>query len=123
MVSTKCIGKSRGNPEGVPVIVLHGGPGAGSSPSNRCFFDPDYYRIIIYDQRGAGKSKPYGELKGNTTPHLISDIEKLRTSLGIEKNYVFGGSWGTTLGIAYAEAYSERCLGLILRGTFLCSQI
>jgi len=109
-----------GNPEGVPVLVIHGGPGAGSSPSNRRFFDPSHYRIILYDQRGAGRSLPYGDLKDNTTPHLIEDIEKLRTHLGIEKWYVFGGSWGTTLGIAYAEAHSKPCLGLILRGIFLC---
>ena len=109
-----------GNPEGVPVLVIHGGPGAGSSPSSRRFFDPSHYRIILYDQRGAGQSLPYGELKDNTTPHLIEDIEKLRVHLGIEKWYVFGGSWGTTLGIAYAEAHPNPCLGLILRGIFLC---
>lgn len=109
-----------GNPEGVPVVVLHGGPGAGTSPSLRRFFDPSYYRIILFDQRGAGKSLPHGELKDNTTPHLIADMEKLRDHLGIQQWYVFGGSWGTTLGIAYAEAHPERCLGLILRGIFLC---
>ncbi|OJW50126.1 MAG: prolyl aminopeptidase [Alphaproteobacteria bacterium 41-28] len=109
-----------GNPKGVPVLVLHGGPGAGTSPSTRCFFDPSYYRIILYDQRGAGKSLPLGELKDNTTPHLIADIEKLRVHLGVEKWYIFGGSWGSTLGIAYAEAHPSLCLGLIFRGIFLC---
>ncbi len=109
-----------GNPEGVPVVVIHGGPGAGTSPSMRRFFDPAYYRILLYDQRGAGKSLPHGELRDNTTPHLIADLEKLRLHLGIESWYVFGGSWGTTLGIAYAEAYPEFCLGLIFRGIFLC---
>jgi len=96
-----------GNPEGVPVVVIHGGPGAGTSPSMRRFFDPAYYRILLYDQRGAGKSLPHGELRDNTTPHLIADLEKLRLHLGIESWYVFGGSWGTTLGIAYAK-YEEN---------------
>ncbi|HUX78585.1 MAG TPA: prolyl aminopeptidase, partial [Alphaproteobacteria bacterium] len=109
-----------GNPDGVPVLVLHGGPGAGTSPTSRRFFDPSYYRIILYDQRGAGKSLPHGELKNNTTPHLIADIEKLRGQLGIEKWYVFGGSWGTTLGIAYGEVHPDPCLGFIFRGIFLC---
>ncbi len=109
-----------GNPEGVPVVVLHGGPGAGTSPSQRRFFDPSYYRIILYDQRGAGKSLPHGELKDNTTPHLIADMEKLRVHLNIDRWYVFGGSWGTTLGIAYAEEHPTRCSGLIFRGIFLC---
>lgn len=109
-----------GNPLGVPVLVLHGGPGAGSSPSYRRFFDPEFYRIIIFDQRGAGKSLPLGELKDNTTPHLIQDIETLRKERGIERWYVFGGSWGVTLSLAYAEHHPDPCLGLILRGTFLC---
>lgn len=109
-----------GNPEGIPVVVLHGGPGAGTSPALRRFFDPSYYRIILYDQRGAGKSLPHAELKDNTTPHLIADMEKLRAHLKVDQWYVFGGSWGTTLGIAYAEAYPASCLGLILRGIFLC---
>jgi proline iminopeptidase len=109
-----------GNPQGVPVLVIHGGPGAGSSPALRRFFDPSHYRIILYDQRGAGKSLPHGELQDNTTPHLIADIETLRLHLGIEAWYIFGGSWGTTLGIAYAEAYPRPCRGLILRGIFLC---
>lgn len=109
-----------GNPNGVPVLFIHGGPGAGSSPLNRRFFDPSHYRVIVYDQRGAGKSLPYGDLKDNTTPHLVADIEVLRAYLGVEQWYIFGGSWGTTLGIAYAEAHPQPCLGLILRGIFLC---
>lgn len=109
-----------GNPNGVPVIFLHGGPGAGASPNHRRFFDPEFYRIIIFDQRGAGRSTPLGELINNTTPHLIADIEKLRRHLSIKRWLVFGGSWGSTLAIAYAEAYPERCTGLILRGIFLC---
>ncbi|MEW9900537.1 prolyl aminopeptidase [Chitinivorax sp. PXF-14] len=109
-----------GNPDGMPVIFLHGGPGAGASPKHRQFFDPDFYRIVIFDQRGAGRSTPLGELKDNTTPHLIADIERLRQHLGIERWLVFGGSWGSTLSLAYAEAHPEHCLGLVLRGIFLC---
>ncbi|HTT36236.1 MAG TPA: prolyl aminopeptidase [Burkholderiales bacterium] len=109
-----------GNPSGVPVLFLHGGPGAGASPGHRRFFDPSFYRIVIYDQRGAGRSTPHGSLIDNTTPHLIADIERLRSHLRIDRWVVFGGSWGATLGLAYAEAYPERCLGLVLRGVFLC---
>ena len=109
-----------GNAEGVPVIFLHGGPGAGTGPQLRRFFDPAYYRIILFDQRGAGQSLPHGELTDNTTPHLIADIEALRVYFGIEKWLVFGGSWGSTLAIAYAEVHANRCTGLILRGIFLC---
>lgn len=109
-----------GNPNGVPVVFIHGGPGAGSGTSARQFFDPNHYRIVVYDQRGAGRSRPLGEIRNNTTPHLIADLERLRAFLGIEKWVVFGGSWGSTLGVAYAEHYPERCLGLILRGIFLC---
>ncbi len=109
-----------GNPNGVPVVFLHGGPGAGSAPSHRRFFDPAHYRIVIFDQRGAGRSKPLGELLDNTTPHLIADIERLRTHLGIERWLVFGGSWGSTLALAYGEAHAQRCLGFVLRGIFLC---
>lgn len=109
-----------GNPNGKPVVFLHGGPGAGASPAHRRFFDPKHYRIVIFDQRGAGRSTPLGELKDNTTPHLIADMEKLRNHLGIERWLVFGGSWGSTLALAYAEAHPERCTGLILRGIFLC---
>ena len=109
-----------GNPEGEPVVFLHGGPGAGASPEHRRFFDPAHYRIVVFDQRGAGRSTPLGDLTDNTTPHLIADIEALRERLGIERWMVFGGSWGSTLAIAYAEAHPERVTGLILRGIFLC---
>ena len=109
-----------GNPAGVPVVFLHGGPGAGASAEQRRFFDPAHYRIVIFDQRGAGRSTPLGELVDNTTPHLIADIERLRETLGIERWIVFGGSWGSTLAIAYAERYGERCMALALRGIFLC---
>lgn len=109
-----------GNPAGVPAVFLHGGPGAGSTPKHRRFFDPGAYRIIVYDQRGSGRSTPLGELHDNTTPHLIADLETLRRHVGVERWIVFGGSWGSTLAIAYAEAHAKRCLGLILRGIFLC---
>jgi len=109
-----------GNPRGMPVVFLHGGPGAGSAPNHRRFFDPAFYRIVIFDQRGAGRSTPLGELRDNTTPHLISDMERLRTELGIERWLVFGGSWGSTLALAYGEAHPGRCLGFVLRGIFLC---
>jgi proline iminopeptidase len=109
-----------GNPQGAPVLFLHGGPGAGAAPAHRRFFDPRHYRIVIFDQRGAGRSTPLGELRNNTTPHLIADIERLRTHLGIENWLVFGGSWGSTLALAYGEAHPERCTGFILRGIFLC---
>ncbi len=109
-----------GNPAGMPVLFLHGGPGSGTSPLQRRFFDPAYYRIVLLDQRGAGKSTPYAELADNTTPHLIADIELLRRTLNIEKWLVFGGSWGSTLALAYGEAHPEACLGFVLRGIFLC---
>lgn len=109
-----------GNPNGLPVLFLHGGPGAGSAPNHRRFFDPAHYRIIIYDQRGAGRSTPLGDIRDNTTPHLIEDIETLRQYLSIEQWLVFGGSWGSTLALAYGEAHPSRCLGFILRGIFLC---
>jgi len=109
-----------GNPEGTPVLFLHGGPGAGASPAHRRFFDPAHYRIVVYDQRGAGRSTPLGELRDNTTPLLISDIERLRAHLGIARWLVFGGSWGSTLALAYGEAHPDRCAGFILRGVFLC---
>jgi len=109
-----------GNPDGVPVVFLHGGPGAGAAPNHRRFFDPAHYRVVIFDQRGAGRSTPLGELRENTTPHLIADIERLRQHLGIEQWLVFGGSWGSTLALAYGEAHPERCLGFVLRGIFLC---
>jgi proline iminopeptidase len=109
-----------GRADGVPVVFLHGGPGAGATPTHRRFFDPRRYRIVIYDQRGAGRSKPLGELADNTTPALVADLERLRRMLGIERWVVFGGSWGSTLALAYAEAHPQRCLALILRGIFLC---
>src|SRR2546427_841309 len=109
-----------GDPDGIPAVFLHGGPGAGSTPKHRRFFDPGAYRIIVYDQRGAGRSPPLGELRDNTTPHLVADLETLRVHLRVERWVVFGGSWGSTLAIAYAEAHPERCLALILRGIFLC---
>ncbi|HEX7640734.1 MAG TPA: prolyl aminopeptidase [Burkholderiaceae bacterium] len=110
-----------GNPEGVPVLFLHGGPGGGLSPTHRRFFDPAYYRIVLFDQRGAGKSMPHGEYRHNTTHLLIHDIETLRTLLGIERWLVFGGSWGSTLALAYGQAYPAHCLGFVLRGIFLCT--
>ena len=111
-----------GNTRGVPVLFLHGGPGAGSSPGQRRFFDPAFYRIVLFDQRGAGRSTPHGELADNTTPHLVADIEKLRAHLRIERWLVFGGSWGSTLALAYAQAHRERVIGLTLRGIFLGRQ-
>jgi proline iminopeptidase len=112
--------ETSGNPAGIPVVFLHGGPGAGSTPKHRRFFDPAAYRIVVYDQRGAGRSTPLGELRANTTPHLVDDLERLRTHLGIDAWLVFGGSWGSTLALAYAEAHPRRCCGLVLRGIFLC---
>lgn len=111
-----------GNPQGVPVLFLHGGPGAGASPSHRRFFDPECYRIVIFDQRGSGRSTPLGETRENTTQHLIADIEYLREHLQIDKWNVFGGSWGSTLALAYAQAHPQRCSGLVLRGIFLSKQ-
>jgi proline iminopeptidase len=109
-----------GNPHGAPVAFLHGGPGAGATPTHRRFFDPQHYRIIIFDQRGAGRSTPLGSLADNTTAHLVADMEALRRHLGVERWVLFGGSWGSTLALAYAETHPERCLGLVLRGVFLC---
>jgi len=109
-----------GNPQGTPVVFLHGGPGAGTTPTHRRFFDPAHYRIVLFDQRGAGRSLPLGETRKNTTPHLIRDIEELRRHLDIERWLVFGGSWGSTLALAYTEAHPERAIGLVLRGIFLC---
>jgi proline iminopeptidase len=111
-----------GNPEGLPVLFLHGGPGGGLSPRHRRFFDPAHYRIVLFDQRGAGRSTPLGECRNNTTPLLVEDIERLRVMLGVERWLVFGGSWGSTLALAYGEAFPERCLGFILRGIFLCTR-
>ena len=108
-----------GNPQGRPVVFLHGGPGGGSDPKQRRFFHPDKYRIILFDQRGCGKSTPYASLEDNTTWDLVADTEKLRLHLGIEKWQVFGGSWVSTLALAYAEKHPEACTELVLRGIFL----
>jgi proline iminopeptidase len=115
-----------GNPDGVPAVFLHGGPAAGCSPRCRRFFDPAYYRIVIFDQRGSGNSTPNaaddleGSLVGNTTPKLVGDLEALREHLGIPKwGLVLGGSWGSTLALAYAQAHPQRCEAFLLRGVFL----
>jgi proline iminopeptidase len=108
-----------GNPNGKPVVFLHGGPGGGSMESYRQMFDPRLWRIVIFDQRGCGQSQPHAELRENTTWDLVADIERLRTHLGIERWVVFGGSWGSTLALTYAQTHADRCLGLILRGIFL----
>lgn len=111
-----------GNPDGVPVVLLHGGPGSGTTPQHRQFFDPVHYRIILFDQRGAGHSTPLGETRDNTTQLLIDDMERLRTMLEIDRWLVFGGSWGSALALAYAQAWPRRCRALVLRGVFLCTQ-
>jgi len=111
-----------GNPQGKPVFVLHGGPGASISPYYRRFFNPDTFLIVLHDQRGCGQSKPKFELRKNTSPHLVEDIEKLRNSLNLGKIILFGGSWGSTLGLAYAETYPENVSGLVLRGIFTAAQ-
>lgn len=111
-----------GNPRGKPVIVCHGGPGGGTTPSMRRYFNPDKYRIVLFDQRGCGKSTPNAELAGNTTWDLVADMEKLRRHLDIEKWQVFGGSWGSTLALAYAETHPERATELVLRGIFTLRQ-
>lgn len=109
-----------GKPDGVPILLLHGGPGAGATPTHRRFFDPDHYRIIIFDQRGAGRSHPLGSLEKNTTEHLLGDMEALRKHLKVERWHLFGGSWGSTLALHYAQRHPGRCLSMILRGIFLC---
>lgn len=108
-----------GNPNGKPVVFLHGGPGAGLVPEYRRFFDPETYRVILFEQRGSGRSIPHASLEDNTTWHLVEDIEKLRAHFGVEQWLVFGGSWGSTLALAYAETHPERVRGLVLRGIFL----
>ncbi len=107
-----------GNPDGQPVVFLHGGPGGGCSPEDRQFFDPAHYRIILFDQRGAGRSTPHASLVDNTTWYLVEDIETIRKAVGVESWLVFGGSWGSTLALAYAQKHTERVSGLILRGIF-----
>lgn len=111
-----------GNPKGIPVLFVHGGPGAGCDARNRCFFDPEYYRIILFDQRGAGQSTPHAELSLNTTQALMADMEHIRQQLDIEQWLLFGGSWGSTLSLLYAQAYPQRVLAMILRGIFLARQ-
>lgn len=110
-----------GNPEGVPIVFLHGGPGGGCLPHHRRFFDPAFWRIVLVDQRGAGRSTPSAEIADNTTWHLVADLERLRSQRGIESWALFGGSWGSTLALAYAESFPERSTGLVLRGVFLAS--
>ena len=109
-----------GDPDGLPALFLHGGPGAGCEPYHRRFFDPQLYRLVLFDQRGAGRSTPHASLEHNTTWDLVADIEKIREHLGIERWLLFGGSWGSTLSLIYSEAYPDCVLGLILRGIFLC---
>ena len=111
-----------GNPSGVPVVVLHGGPGGGCSPGMRRFFDPEKYRIILFDQRGCGRSRPHSSLRNNTTWDLVADIELIREELEIEKWVVFGGSWGATLSLIYGITHPERCRALVLRGVFLMTR-
>jgi proline iminopeptidase len=108
-----------GNPGGIPVVFLHGGPGGGCSETSRRYFDPRRYRVILFDQRGAGRSTPNGELRNNSTAHLVADMNALRQARGIERWHLFGGSWGSTLALAYAEDFPETCLSLTLRGIFL----
>src|SRR3954466_334967 len=107
-----------GNPAGKPAVFVHGGPGGGTEPKQRRFFDPAVYRIVLFDQRGCGKSTPHAELRENTTWDLVRDMERVREELGIERWQVFGGSWGSTLALAYAETYPERVTELVLRGIF-----
>lgn len=111
-----------GNPQGKPVVFLHGGPGGGTNPMYRQFFDPAQWRIVLFDQRGCGRSRPHAELRENTTWDLVRDIETIRQHLGIEQWVVFGGSWGSTLALAYSQTHPERCKGLILRGIFTLRQ-
>ena len=111
-----------GKLDGIPIVFLHGGPGSGCEPYHRQFFNPEKYRIILFDQRGAGRSTPHAELENNTTQDLIADMEAIRERLGIEKWVIFGGSWGSTLALVYAQTHPERVFHLILRGIFLCRQ-
>jgi len=112
-----------GNPKGIPVVVLHGGPGGGCSPAMRRFFDPEVYRVVLFDQRGCGRSKPTASVTNNTTWDLVSDIEKIREMLKIDKWIVFGGSWGATLSLIYAQAHPQHVRHLVLRGVFLMTQV
>lgn len=112
-----------GNPDGIPVVVLHGGPGGGCSPAMRRYFNPEYYRIILFDQRGCGRSRPHASVKDNTTWHLVQDIETIRTELDIDTWAVFGGSWGATLALVYAQAHPSSVSHLILRGVFMMTEV
>ncbi len=111
--------ETSGNPRGVPVVFLHGGPGGGCAPEHRRFFDPEFFRIVLFDQRGAGASTPFADTTDNTTAHLVADLERLRAYLEIPQWLLFGGSWGSTLALAYGQAHPQRCLGFVLRGIFL----
>lgn len=111
-----------GNPEGVPVLVLHGGPGGGCSPAMRRYFDPTHYRVVLFDQRGCGRSRPHASVENNTTWDLVADIEVIRQTLGIERFILFGGSWGAALALIYAIKHPERVVHLVLRGIFLMSR-
>ncbi len=110
-----------GNPAGVPLVFLHGGPGGGCMPHHRRYYDPAFWNVVLYDQRGAGRSTPSAALADNTTQHLVADIERLREALGVDRWLVFGGSWGATLALAYAQTHPDRVLGLVLRGVFLAT--
>ena len=109
-----------GNPDGLPVVFVHGGPGAGCESWHRQFFDPEIYRIVLFDQRGSGRSTPHASIESNTTQNLVADLERIRLHLGIEQWVLFGGSWGSTLSLVYTQTHPHRVLGLILRGIFLC---
>jgi proline iminopeptidase len=111
-----------GNPRGMPVVFLHGGPGGSCEHVHRRYFDPEHYRIILFDQRGCGKSRPHASLDNNTSQDLVADLEKIRERLNIDKWVVFGGSWGSTLALVYSQSHPDRVLGLILRGVFLCRE-
>jgi len=111
-----------GNVAGMPLVFIHGGPGGGSLPHHRRYYNPSFWRIVLYDQRGAGRSTPVADLVDNTTPHLVADLERLRLHLAIDRWVLFGGSWGSTLALAYAQAHPERVLGLVLRGVFLATR-
>ncbi|WP_164661432.1 prolyl aminopeptidase [Tropicibacter sp. Alg240-R139] len=111
-----------GNPNGIPVVVLHGGPGGGCSPAMRRYFDPEVYRVILFDQRGCGRSRPHASVENNTTHHLVADIELIRRQLDIDAWIAFGGSWGATLALIYAQAHPDRVTHLVLRGVFLMTQ-
>ena len=112
-----------GNPQGIPVVFLHGGPGGGCKIYQRSFFNPQKYRAILFDQRGCGRSKPHGRLEDNTTAHLLADLESIRERLGVRQWLLFGGSWGATLALLYAQAHPQRVSGLVLRGSFLARQM